>query len=261
MAKIIKKSTHLEETYYAMKQEQADKTTRAVKTFSKIAFIFFMVYIAASMANNSLSTIFMPLTICSGSVLAIVLVCLNTHIPKHANSNILISGITGENVASETLASLPDNYTIFQNAIIPYDGKTSEIDNIVVGRSGIFIVEIKNHTGNIIGDLEDTYWTQHKIGRGGTPYTKEMYNPTKQVGTHIYRLANYLRQNGIDTYVEGMVYFVNPSCVVRISGNSMISVYSNSDCGENRLCSHIMHGSHSLDSKSIDHICKLIHQL
>ena len=83
------------------------------------------------------------------------------------------------------------------------------------------------------------------------PYTYEMYNLVKQIGTQIYRLANYLRQNGVNTYIEGMVYFANKSCWLSLTGNCDIPVCSSSDSDENRLCRQILSGDHNLNLISI----------
>lgn len=266
MAKIIRKGNQLEEEYYKIEQERVDKNEHAKRIFSKVALAAIVIYgvsVAISIAAGTLSIIFMPLTVCIGFVIVIALFVyhLGIDISRYTYTDILVSGINGERIATKVLAALPDDYIVFQDVKVTYDGKSSEIDNIVVGRSGVFIVEVKNHNGNIMGDLEDIYWTQHKVGRGGTPYAKEMYSPVKQVGTHIYRLANYLRQNGINTYIEGMVYFTNASCVVRTTGNGTIPVYSNFDSDEGRLCKRILSGDHNLDLRSIKHICELISRL
>lgn len=62
-------------------------------------------------------------------------------------------------------------------------------------------------------------------------------------------------------FVEGMVYFVNTTCVLSLTGNSDISVYSSSAGEENQLCRQILSGNYNLDSGSINYICKLINQL
>lgn len=265
MAKIIRKGNQLEEEYYAIEQERTEKNAQAMRLFGKITLVSIIVYgvaVAFGILADMLSIIFIPLTVCFGFILIIVLcICSTGGVSGNKNTDILISGMTGERIAAEVLATLPDDYVVFQDVVVTYDGKSNEIDNIVVGRSGVFIVEVKNHNGNIIGDCKDTYWTQYKVGRGGTPYTKEMYNPTKQVGSHIYRLANYLRKNGMNTYIEGMVYFTNANCVVEITGNSNVSVYSRFASEEELLCRQILTGSHNLDLRSINQICRLISQL
>ncbi|MDE7179440.1 MAG: NERD domain-containing protein [Lachnospiraceae bacterium] len=264
MAKIIKKGNQLEEEYYAIKREQADKSAKNVRAFCKLAFVSFAIYgatITVSIVADILSIAFIPLTMCLGFVLLIAAFVYFAYDSLESDTDILIAGINGERTATKVLSTLPDCYTVFQNVIVTYDNKKSEIDNIVVGRSGVFIVEVKNHNSLIEGDLRDVYWRQHKVGRGGTPYTDEMYSPVKQVGTQIYCLANYLRQNGVNTYIQGIVYFANKSCFLSLTGDSDISVYASSDSDEDRLCRQILLGNHNLDLRSINHICKLISQL
>lgn len=265
MADIIKKRSQLEEEYYAIKQKQADRSANNMRAFCKCIFVLILIYVVSiviSVIADILSIAFIPLTVCVGVIMLIVsYVYLSDNISKHVDTDILVSGMHGERVATKVLAALPADYTVFQNVIVIYDNKKSEIDNIVVGRSGVFIVEVKNHNSYIEGDLEDTYWIQHKIGRGGTPYIAEMYNPVKQVGTQIYCLANYLRQNGVNAYVEGMVYFANKTCSLSLTGNSDISVYSSVDSDEDRLCRRILSGNHVLNLRNINHVHKLISQL
>ncbi|MCI8637817.1 MAG: NERD domain-containing protein [Coprococcus sp.] len=265
MAKIIRKGHQLEETYYAIKKEQADKRAKNKRVFGKTTFIVILIYVISiivSIVVDLFSKVFLPLNVCFGFALLMAkVVCLEDDVPEYIDTDILVSGIRGERSAAKVLAALPDSYTVFQNVMVTYDNKKSEIDNIVVGKSGVFIIEIKNHNSHIVGDLQDRYWTQHKVGRGGTPYTSRMYNPVKQVGTHIYCLANYLRQNGVNTYIEGMVYFVNKTCLLSLTGNNDISVYSSSNRDEARLCRRILSGNHKLDLRSVKHICRLINRL
>lgn len=265
MAKIIRKGYQLEEEYCAIKQEQADKRARNIKMFCIVAFVFTIIYVAIiifSIVADKFSDIFISLSVCLGFALMITIyMFFGNDIPKYADTDILLSGMHGERSAAKVLSTLPDNYIVFQNVMVTYGEKKSEIDNIVVGKSGVFIIEVKNHNSHIVGDVKDTYWIQHKVGRGGTPYTNKMYNPVKQVGTHIYCLANYLRQNGVNIRIEGMVYFVNKTCLLNLTGNSDISVYSSSDSGGNRLCRQILLGNYNLDSQSLNYICKLINRL
>ena len=265
MAKIIRKGHQLEEEYFAIEQERAAKSAKSMRIFGKVTFVFIMIFIASIIVSgiaDKFSIVFMPLTICFGFILlTAVFVYLGVNNSKYVETDILASGIHGERVATKVLAALPDSYTVFQNVMVTYDNKKSEIDNIIVGRSGVFIVEVKNHNSRIVGDFKDIYWTQHKVGRGGTPYKNKVYNPVKQVGTHIYCLANYLRQNGINTYIEGMVYFVNKTCLVNLTGYSTICVYSSSNCDEERLCRQILSGDHNLDLRSVNYICELINRL
>ncbi len=265
MARIIKKGYQLEKEYYEIRKAQVAKSTDDLKKFGVVTFVAIMIYAVAVIIGaivDKFIAVFLPATICFGMVLMIIaVVYLSDNILNRPDTDILISGIHGERNATKLLETLPDYYTVFQNVILVGADRESEIDNIVVGKSGVFIIEVKNHNGHIVGDLNDKYWTQHKMGRGGIPYTKTMYSPVKQVGTHIYHLANYFRQSGINTYIEGMVYFANKDCELSLIGNSGISVYSSSGDDEECLCRQIKSGKHNLDVRSVKRICEMIDQL
>lgn len=171
------------------------------------------------------------------------------------------SGQDGEDFTAEILAKLSKNYNIFRNVSVCYDGETSELDIVVVGNAGVFIVENKNHRGIITGDFDDRYWRQDKVGRGGNAYSKDFYSPVKQVGTHVYRLANYLRDNYVNVHIDGIVFFSNPEAKVMVHGNQKdIPVFSERDNGEAGLLSYIKNGHGGLHKNTIDQICRLLEQ-
>ena len=167
-------------------------------------------------------------------------------------------GDAGERKAGFILErNLPENYTVIENSIIYYDGEKSEIDNIIVGRGGVFIVEVKNVKGILFGSYEDKYWVQDKVDRYDIEHQKTLYNPVKQTGTHIYRLANYLRDNKIFTHINGAVYFVNPETKLSISGQPKdvpIFTYSSTE----DLLKYITNGTANLSDKTINKILSLL---
>ena len=88
-----------------------------------------------------------------------------------------------------------------------------------MGENGVFVIETKNHNGTIVGNTADERWTQHKVGQKGGQYSKDMYSPVKQVGTHVFRLSKFLKQNGINVWVQGIVYFSTYQAVVEVNEN------------------------------------------
>ena len=48
------------------------------------------------------------------------------------------------------------------------------------------------------------------------------YNPFKQVATHAYRLAGYLRSRNQPVYVRTCVFFVNPDCQLQLCDRNEI---------------------------------------
>ena len=167
-------------------------------------------------------------------------------------------GDMGERRAGSILETyLPDDCTVIQNARVYFDGKTSEIDNIVIGSSGVFIVEVKNMKGRIYGDYNEQYWLQDKIDQYDIEHKKEFYSPVKQVGTHIYRLANFLRDNKIFTNISGAVYFTNPQASVRVVGEQgNIPVFSFHST--QKLIEYINSGDSELSEDTIKRIIEVL---
>ncbi len=168
-------------------------------------------------------------------------------------------GLRGESDTAKLIERLPESYVGIQNVVVTFDGKQSELDMIVVGPGGVFVIEAKSRNGRIVGNYDSRYWTQHKVGRGGTPYSSDFYSPIKQVGTHVYRLANFLRLNGIRVTVEGAVYFSGAEEGFYISGTpGRIPVFTSTPEGINRLYGYITSESSKLSPQNVKSICELL---
>src|SRR5262245_49165760 len=51
------------------------------------------------------------------------------------------------------------DYRHFKRILVPTSRGTSEIDHLIVSRFGLFVIELKDHSGWIFGDENDAYWT------------------------------------------------------------------------------------------------------
>ena len=90
----------------------------------------------------------------------------------YTRSAVLKSGIDGERQAAAALRALPYAYHVLVNPVFRVRGKVMELDAVVVGKNGVFIVETKNHAGVITGKTDAEWWSQVK--RRGA---KTMKNP------------------------------------------------------------------------------------
>ena len=146
------------------------------------------------------------------------------------------SGLEGEKKTKKAFEYLPDSFHVLHNIKVEFEGRRSELDYIIVGPSGVFVCEIKNLNGSIEADLENREWIQHKVGRKGGEYSKSFYSPVKQVGTHVYRLSNFLKENGIHTWVQGIVYFSNHEAEVYLNSDQQsIPVVQAADGGTREM--------------------------
>ncbi|WP_350342329.1 nuclease-related domain-containing protein [Proteinivorax tanatarense] len=139
----------------------------------------------------------------------------------HSKVESMASGLEGEEYAISTLRKLPDEYTVICDVNIEVDGGKSQLDFVVVGPTGIFVTEIKNWNGTIYGSEEEKEWRQDKVGRKGGEYSRHYYNPGKQVRTHVYRLSKLLKNNGLNSWVQGIVYFTHPRVEIHVETNKV----------------------------------------
>lgn len=100
-----------------------------------------------------------------------------------------IKGYMGELGVRLVLKRLKkEEFEVLHNIMLMKDGKTTQIDHIIVGLTGIFVVETKNYKGWIFGSEHSKFWTQ-------TIYkSKQRFqNPIHQNYGHIKFLEHHLQ--------------------------------------------------------------------
>jgi hypothetical protein len=79
------------------------------------------------------------------------------------------------------------SYHLLNNITLPFDGGTTQIDHVLVSKSGIFVIESKHYRGGIFANASSPTWTQiifkHK-------YTFQ--NPQRQNYKHIKAIQQLL---------------------------------------------------------------------
>ncbi|MDE6717573.1 MAG: NERD domain-containing protein, partial [Muribaculaceae bacterium] len=81
------------------------------------------------------------------------------------------------------------------------NGRTSQIDHIVVSRRGIFVIETKSLAGRIVGGEHSQYWTQHLSSQ-----SRQIYNPLLQNRSHIRTLRRLLDDYDESLFVSMVVF-------------------------------------------------------
>lgn len=167
------------------------------------------------------------------------------------------AGAKGEQIALAELSKLPDSYTVFNQVLVPRpnSNKNTEIDFVVVGENGIFIVEVKHNNSKIYGQ-ETGDWTVHKIGQKGTRYTTKMRNPIKQLKGQIWALSDHLKKHNQGTWIEGMVFLSNRSSKFKFDGTPSVKIIKNSGIAE-----HILNHSAKRPLTNKSQIESIINQL
>ena len=112
--------------------------------------------------------------------------------PEHERA-----GLRGEEIARRILKSvLRDDDRMFTNVRIKYEDKPAELDLVVVNRYGVFVFEVKNYRGRLVGGEDDFQWQKYKTTEAGNTYEKAVKNPIRQVRREVYVLHHYLDRCG-----------------------------------------------------------------
>ncbi len=99
------------------------------------------------------------------------------------------SGKRGERMVARYLAKLKKkDYLVINDLLLPStNGRTSQVDHVVVSTRGIFVIETKNHAGRISGGEHSQYWQQHF-----STQSRSFYNPTLQNRSHLRAIRRLL---------------------------------------------------------------------
>ncbi len=172
---------------------------------------------------------------------------------------ILKSGAEGEKRVLSLLSRLPNNFYVIPDVELVIGRKTAQIDYIIIGPTGIFVVESKNLKGKISGNAKDEMLLKTKLLKDGSFDTKKIYNPLLQVSTHSRLLLELLIKNKYYNEIAPCVYFSHPESDVNIKQiPSNVSVF----CGKiegNSLLTHIFsYKGHEIPKHKIKKLKKLI---
>lgn len=114
-----------------------------------------------------------------------------------------IMGKAGELVTHHVaLKLLNEDYFVFQDIVLKAGDGTTQIDQIIVSKFGIFVVEVKNYKGWIFGNAQDSEWTQAL-----TSGKYRFQNPLRQNYKHVKILQTLL--NYPDNIFKSLVAFLD----------------------------------------------------
>ena len=100
-----------------------------------------------------------------------------------------------------------DGFKLLFNVYLPKaNGKTTELDVVLIGSKCIIVFENKNYKGWIFGNDSQKYWTQVLYNGNNRSLKERFYNPVWQNRTHCTVLKEYLPEN---TAIHSVVLFSN----------------------------------------------------
>lgn len=131
---------------------------------------------------------------------------------------IKLSGYLGERKVKKFLKKLEKKgYVILNDVLLPLYDKTTQVDHIVIGPSGITVIETKNYKGIIQGSNNSKYWIQ----RLGLRQNK-FYNPLWQNNTHVKTIRYLLNKNGIkNVIINNLVVFTSKQAKLLLDDNTL----------------------------------------
>ncbi len=163
-------------------------------------------------------------------------------------------GLQGEQVIIEALQNLPDSYYLINDVNLPKG--YGNIDHVVLGTNGIFIIETKNFEGEI--RCEGDNWYKYK-DTWEIPEEHEIKSPSKQVKRNALKLKQYIESKKIFSkslrlWVEGMVVFSHDNVILRCN-NPTVPVFK-----VNQLCNYILNkGSRiKFSSQELEKVAKIL---
>lgn len=180
-----------------------------LKKFSQIAgFIWLGLFVIVSGITVHLwllritSTInFIVIAILFAPIFLVIRKELNRWIYSYSSFR---KGLKGAGAIWHELHNLPDTYDVYQHCKLP--GRTDDIDFIVVGPTGVFVVEVKSHGGKI-------EFNGDQLTKDGEYLEKDCL---RQVEIQYQGLHDYLLQEtSEDIFVHPILVFSNHWANVR----------------------------------------------
>ncbi len=162
-------------------------------------------------------------------------------------------GAKGEEKVAKHLERLENDHIIINDLNLPQ--LYGNVDHVVIGNNGIFVIETKNLNGTITCNGDD--WTREKVGRMGTVYPAHIGNPSKQVKRNAAIMKKWIELNcqSIESvWVNCILTFTNEDAEVIVNGETV----------EILECHHIPHyiknfkTNKELNGKQIAEICNCL---
>ena len=124
-------------------------------------------------------------------------------------------GYRGEELVTRVLSCLDDRYYLIND--VKFSDGYGNIDHIVLGPNGVFVIETKNYVGQIICYGDE--WSKRYVGRRTSTYP--LKSPSKQAkrnATRIKCLIDTIQSlKPLNIWVDALLVFVNPNVNLHIN--------------------------------------------
>ncbi len=142
---------------------------------------------------------------------------------KNKEINIWKAGLIGQENVENILNLLSDEWNLINNYVIPR--KSCDIDHLLVGPKGIFVIETKNYNGKI--ECNGDSWSYTKTGKNGGIYKGHINNPSKQLKRNVWELRNYLEKKiygkgQLPFWIQGILVFTNTHAQLELRDETVV---------------------------------------
>jgi len=153
-----------------------------------------------------------------------------------------LAGIEGEVAVLDQLKQLPDDYVLFNRVKLP-DGQLPngwrELDFIVAGPTGLWVVEVKNTPGHVYVQPGERHWPLARRGCcGSTPNWNALENPIPQARAQTDSLRRWLLQHGIAVEPRPVICLAHAEVAIDNAAESPVPVLV-----RDQLIGHLKDGS------------------
>lgn len=126
-------------------------------------------------------------------------------------------GKAGESIVDRCLRKFRGSgFARAKDVMLPTRNGTSQIDNLLVSRQGIFVIETKNYAGVVKGSESSPKWVYN--APGNYKVSREFYNPIWQNNGHIRALRALLERSFPNVLYHNIVVFSDNCKVPRLPG-------------------------------------------
>jgi len=127
-------------------------------------------------------------------------------------------GKYSEKLVNDKLLELPNEYIVFHNLLFESNGRSTQIDHLVISPYGVFVIETKGYKGWILGGEYSEYWTQ-VIYKS----KQQFYNPVRQNEGHVRFLRYLLKTSFKIPFIPIVVFNNDAELKIRIENHIVVN--------------------------------------
>ncbi len=165
-------------------------------------------------------------------------------------------GQMGEKEVVSCLKKLPDSYAVYTSVVLKSHYGKKETDQIVVGPTGVFLLETKNYRGEVSGKGGTEPWKLIKTSNAGRRYENHIPSPVRQIREQQILLQGTLSNAALNVEPRAFVVFGKDTTLHAQASPEVLVALRDGGC--QNLLDLILNGEDRLDDKTLQSISKVL---